>query len=410
MNLLARILSHGFAFVVVALLFLVLVYRGDLFQEGELPEFLSFKHGPATTENAGSDAADRDTPHEQAVTTAVTAVLPESTEQSTVAPGPSAGAGDDDLSPTEAMSAADTESATESDTMPATDRETEAGPADSVEPDEGGDAAPLSELSPVEDGNEPPVTVPVASNESAAESADTETVTIVDESITAVEVQPTATDSSQEGAAESTDTETVTIVDESITAIEVQPTVTDSSHEDAVGSAGAATVRTEDSTLVDETSLVVEAPILTVPEEDTLAAVELPVEDTVPPPEPLAEPAYKEPPQANTRTEPEAPYKVLAKARESFWLRDFETAEQLYRKLTQLEPDNPDGYGELGNMYFSQGKWDEAATAYYEAGTRLLDEGLVSQARDMLEVIRGLNGPQASDLEAQIANATATSP
>jgi hypothetical protein len=408
MNLLARILSHGFAFAVVALLFLVLVYRGDLFQEGELPEFLSFKHEPAATENTGSYAADRAT-NEQAVTAGVTAVLPESTEQSTAAPGLSTNAGDDDLSPAEAMHAADTESATESDTMPTTDGGTEAGPADSVEPDEGGEAAPLSELSPVEGGIEPPVTVPVTSNESAAESADTETVTSV-ETITAIEVQPTVTDSSTESAAESADTETMTIVDETITAIEVQPTVTDSSQEDAAESADTATVSTEDSTLVDETSLAVEAPILTAPEEATPAAIEPPVADTVPPPEPLAVPAFKEPPQANTRTETEAPYKVLAKARESFWLRDFETAEQQYRKLTQLEPDNPDGYGELGNMYFSQGKWDEAATAYYEAGTRLLNEGLVPQARDMLEVIRGLNGPQASDLEAQIANATATSP
>ena len=61
-------------------------------------------------------------------------------------------------------------------------------------------------------------------------------------------------------------------------------------------------------------------------------------------------------------------------------------------------------------MYFSQGKWDESAAAYYQAGTRLLAEGLVQQARQMVEVIRGLNGPQADDLEAQIDAAPASTP
>jgi tetratricopeptide (TPR) repeat protein len=108
--------------------------------------------------------------------------------------------------------------------------------------------------------------------------------------------------------------------------------------------------------------------------------------------------------------EPETPYNVLAKAREAYWLRDFAMAEQQYTKLTQLEPDNPDGYGELGNMYFSRGMWDEAANAYYEAGVRLLDEGLIVQARQMVDVIRGLNGSQADELDAQINAATTSSP
>jgi tetratricopeptide (TPR) repeat protein len=113
---------------------------------------------------------------------------------------------------------------------------------------------------------------------------------------------------------------------------------------------------------------------------------------------------------ADDSAETETPYRVLASAREAYWLRDFPTAEQQYKKLIQLEPDNPDGYGELGNMYFSRGMWDEAADAYYEAGVRLLDEGLVVQARQMVDVIRGLNGSQADKLDAQINTATSSSP
>ncbi len=40
MNLLARILSHGFALALVALIAVALMYRGELFPEWELPEFL----------------------------------------------------------------------------------------------------------------------------------------------------------------------------------------------------------------------------------------------------------------------------------------------------------------------------------------------------------------------------------
>ena len=98
----------------------------------------------------------------------------------------------------------------------------------------------------------------------------------------------------------------------------------------------------------------------------------------------------------------EKAYQLLAAAREAYWLRDYDIAESKYRELTRVEPDNPDGYGELGNMYFSQGQWDEAATAYYEAGLRLVGQGLLDQAGELVAVIRGLNGAQADDLDQKI--------
>jgi tetratricopeptide (TPR) repeat protein len=98
----------------------------------------------------------------------------------------------------------------------------------------------------------------------------------------------------------------------------------------------------------------------------------------------------------------EKAYALLAAAREAYWLREYEVAESKYQALTRLEPDNPDGYGELGNMYFSQGQWDEAASAYYEAGVRLVGQGLLDQAEELAAVIRGLNGGHADDLEEKI--------
>jgi tetratricopeptide (TPR) repeat protein len=101
------------------------------------------------------------------------------------------------------------------------------------------------------------------------------------------------------------------------------------------------------------------------------------------------------------------PYALLAAAREAYWLRDYAAAEQNYQALINLEPGNPDGHGELGNMYFSQGKWELASAAYFEAGKRLADEGLVGQARQLVDVIRGLQGTQADALEQYLASAGA---
>ncbi len=99
------------------------------------------------------------------------------------------------------------------------------------------------------------------------------------------------------------------------------------------------------------------------------------------------------------------PYELLAAAREAFWLHNYEDAEKNYRALTKLEPENPDGYGELGNMYFSQGRWEEAAAAYYDAGIRLVREGHIDRARELVSVIRRLNGKQADELEKLISSA-----
>ena len=103
-------------------------------------------------------------------------------------------------------------------------------------------------------------------------------------------------------------------------------------------------------------------------------------------------------------------YELLAAAREAYWLRDYEGAEVFYRQLIKVEPDNPDGYGELGNMYFSQGQWEQAAAAYYEAGVRMVNEGKAEQARQLVDVIRGLNGGQADELEKQVDAAPQNTP
>jgi len=129
------------------------------------------------------------------------------------------------------------------------------------------------------------------------------------------------------------------------------------------------------------------------------AAAAAPQSEFTAPVEPRA-PASAAPEGAST-------YQILAAAREAYWLRDYQTAENKYRQLTVMEPDNPDGYGELGNMYFSQGMWEQAASAYFEAGVRLVEEGQLEQAQQLVHVIRGLDGTQADELNKLVAAAQA---
>jgi tetratricopeptide (TPR) repeat protein len=132
------------------------------------------------------------------------------------------------------------------------------------------------------------------------------------------------------------------------------------------------------------------------------AAVDLPVTEAAAPVEPyMAVPSRAKPAADNA-------YQLLAAAREAYWLRDYETAESKYRELLALQPDNPDGYGELGNMYFSQGMWEQSASAYFDAGTRLVKEGQLEQARQLVDVIRGLDGTQADELNTLINEYQAT--
>ena len=100
---------------------------------------------------------------------------------------------------------------------------------------------------------------------------------------------------------------------------------------------------------------------------------------------------------------------LLAAAREAFWLRDYETAERNYRELTRLQPDNPDAYGELGNIYFSQGKWDEAGVAYYEAAIRMVEGKRLDDARNLLNIIRGLDAEKGAELEQYILSSAGQS-
>jgi tetratricopeptide (TPR) repeat protein len=313
MNLFARILSHGFALVVVALLAIGLIYRGELFPEWNLPDTLSLGQEQGDAGNGRQTDAGQAEEVEPAQT-----IVGEITTGVSAVP-------EEEVTPSAAIDRGVTESA---------------GAEVAVEQESA--RALTAGQSPVAAGAN--TEAPVTAGQEAAE----ETVP------SAAEMQ------------------------------EIPPQSSTAMAEDAAQQPGAAAVVSPD----------IEQPAVS----DTTAAGM------------SAETGGEYTGTAEVTTAPSqtheasgaTPYKILAAAREAYWLRDYAVAELKYEELIAFDPDNPDGYGELGNMYFSQGDWDKATASYYEAGLRLAAQGLFDRARQLVEVIRGLNGGQGDDLEQQI--------
>ncbi len=92
-------------------------------------------------------------------------------------------------------------------------------------------------------------------------------------------------------------------------------------------------------------------------------------------------------------------------ARKSFYQRKYELSEQSYQDVIDNTDDNFDAYGELGNVYFNQGKNQQAATAYYEAAAILVRKGQIRRAINLLGVLRRLDNNKANELKRLIDSA-----
>lgn len=94
---------------------------------------------------------------------------------------------------------------------------------------------------------------------------------------------------------------------------------------------------------------------------------------------------------------------MLTRARQSFWNGNAQLSEKLYLELIHHQETDPDIYGELGNVYYTQGKWKQAGEAYYEAAIRLLELNQNDQVHYLLRVIQGLDTASAERLKQKIS-------
>jgi len=86
-------------------------------------------------------------------------------------------------------------------------------------------------------------------------------------------------------------------------------------------------------------------------------------------------------------------------ARKSFYQRNYKLSEQSYKQVIDKTKDNVDAYGELGNVYFNQGKNKEAASAYFEAAAILVRNGQANRARSLIGLLRHLDKSKADELK-----------
>lgn len=107
---------------------------------------------------------------------------------------------------------------------------------------------------------------------------------------------------------------------------------------------------------------------------------------------PLDDEVASDPGDAERRNE------MLAAARRAYWNHDLPLAIRHYQALIQAFPNDPDYFGEVGNIYFEQGRNEQAAQAYYEAALLLLARGQRTRAGEMVELLQKTSPSHAESL------------
>jgi len=152
-----------------------------------------------------------------------------------------------------------------------------------------------------------------------------------------------------------------------------------------------ASVASETDEVVAMVEAVSKEPVVTNPENVTAEVVENKTPIIV-----------TETPAVKLLADTKRPTADLANARQAFWQRDLPKAEALYKEQIKISQVDADSWGELGNIYYFQAKWQLAATAYTEASLILLDKGDYPQAMFLRYIVMGLDSVQARRIDERL--------
>ena len=97
-------------------------------------------------------------------------------------------------------------------------------------------------------------------------------------------------------------------------------------------------------------------------------------------------------------------FELINQARHVYQCGDITNSIDLYRELGELYPEDPNVYGELGNVFYSKGEWKQASLAYYEAALRLHKRNQQEQIHYLYRVIQGLDPETAEKLRGQLGS------
>jgi len=89
---------------------------------------------------------------------------------------------------------------------------------------------------------------------------------------------------------------------------------------------------------------------------------------------------------------------MLAAARRAYWSDNAPLAIRHYEALIAAYPNEPDFFGELGNIYYQQGEQERAGQAYYQAALLLLRRGNRERAEDLADLLRSTAPGYAEEL------------
>jgi len=129
-------------------------------------------------------------------------------------------------------------------------------------------------------------------------------------------------------------------------------------------------------------------------------------EPELPPKYPTEETAQIGTPTAPPQTAPTPIADIqsrLVEARQTYWNRDMAKAETLYKSLVADAPTNADIKGELGNLYFTQRRMNEAAAMYHQAGIQLISDGNTQQIMQLIGVLQSIAPDKAADLHNRLS-------
>jgi tetratricopeptide (TPR) repeat protein len=82
---------------------------------------------------------------------------------------------------------------------------------------------------------------------------------------------------------------------------------------------------------------------------------------------------------------------LLFDARQAFWAKDYQTAIDRYQQLINRDSENPDYYGELGNVYYALNDSNKASELYFRTAQLLLHQGQRDAAAQLLPPLNAMN-------------------
>ncbi|MDR3395777.1 MAG: LysM domain-containing protein [Parasulfuritortus sp.] len=109
-----------------------------------------------------------------------------------------------------------------------------------------------------------------------------------------------------------------------------------------------------------------------------------------------AEPAQAVAPVVKPRPEVAPGAATLEAARRAFEAGDIEWTLHYYNAYLDGHQNDANAWGELGNVYNSQGMMQESAQSYYNAANLLIDQGKTARALDLIPAIQA-GSPELAD-------------